>query len=211
MDDQTLFRVAGVSAAAAIPLLVISGIALALFFGGQGAFWGPVNDVFISLTMIALLLPIIAVDRLAGDCAAWLRPVTVVAFAGCVLVAVGQFALVAGIISLQTSFVTGGVGFLGVVVWLVALAILALGMGVIPAPIGWLSVAALAMIVVEAIVGMLSTGPALWLASVVLLTALVGWLGTLSAGLLAEAASDASASAAVRLTVRSQVDDLEPR
>ncbi len=185
MDDHTLLRTAGVSAAVAIPLLVISGIALALFFGGQGAFWGPVNDVFISLTMIALLLPIIAVDRLAADSVPWMRLVSIIAFAGCVLVAVGQFALVAGIISLQASFVTGGIGFLGVVVWLIALVILTFGLSVLPAPVGWLSAAILALIVVEAVVGLATTGLGLWVASIALLAALVGWLWALSAGLLA--------------------------
>ena len=189
MDDQTLFRAAGISAAIAIPLLVISGIALALFFGGQGAFWGPINDVFISLTMVALLLPIVAVDRMAADSVPWMRLVSIMAFAGCVLVAVGQFALVAGIIDLQTSFVTGGVGFLGVIVWLIALVILAFGLGVVPAAIGWLSAATLALIAAEAVVGLATTGPALWVASVVLLVALSGWLGAIAAGLFSRAAA----------------------
>jgi hypothetical protein len=187
MDDPTLYRAAGVSAAIAIPLLVISGIALALFFGGQGAFWGPVNDVFIALTTIALLLPIVAVDRLAGDVAPWLRVVSILTALGCILVAAGQLALVAGIIDLNTSFVTGGIGFLTIVVWLVALVVLAFGLGAIPATIGWLSLAALAGIVLEAVVGMNTTGPALWVASVVLLVGLVGWLGALGAGLLGRA------------------------
>lgn len=189
MDDQTLFRAAGVSAAIAIPLLIISGIALALFFGGQGAFWGPVNDVFIALTMVALLLPIIAVDRLAADAAPWLRVVSIVAFLSCILIAVGQLALVAGIIDLNASFVTGGIGFLGIIAWLIALVVLAFGLGAIPVTIGWLSAAALAGIVLEAVVAMVTTGPALWVASLVLLTGLVGWLGALGAGLLARATS----------------------
>jgi hypothetical protein len=187
MDDQTLYRAAGLSAAVAIPLLIISGVALALFFGGQGAFWGPVNDVFIALTCLALLLPIIAVDRMAGDAAPWIRWVSVVAIAGCLLVAVGQIALVLGVIGLQTSFVTGGLGFLGILVWMIALVILAFGVGVIPTAVGWLSVFTLGFIVLEAVVGMASTGTALWVASVVLLLALVGWLGAIGAGLLARA------------------------
>ena len=187
MDDPTLYRAAGISAAIAVPLLIISGVALALFFGGQGQFWGPVNDVFISLTCLALLLPIVAVDRLAVDSAPWMRWVSIVAFAGCVLVAVGQFALVLGIIDLQTSFVTGGIGFLGVVAWMIALVILAFGVGVLPAAIGWLSAITLAFIVLEAVVGMATTGVGLWIASLVLAVGIVGWLGSIGAGLLARA------------------------
>ena len=184
MDDQTLFRVAGLSAAIAIPLLVISGIALALFFGGQGAFWGPVNDIFISLTMIALLLPIVAVDRLAAGSVPWMRVVSIVAFASCIVIAVGQVALVVGLISLQSSFVTGGIGFLGVIVWLIALVVLSFGLGILPSIVGWLSAATLALIVVEAVVSMTTTGLGLWISSVALLALLVGWLGTLAVGLL---------------------------
>jgi hypothetical protein len=187
VDDQTLFRAAGLSAALAIPLLIISGVALALFFGGQGAFWGPVNDVFISLTVIALLLPIIAVDRLAADAAPWLRVVSIVAVLSCILIAAGQFALVVGVIDLNTSFVTGGIGFLGIIAWLIALVVLTFGQGVLPAPVGWLSLAVLAGIVLETGVGLATTGAGLWVASVVLLAGLVAWLGTLAAGLLARA------------------------
>ncbi len=189
MDDQTLFRAAGLSAALAIPLLIVSGIALALFFGGQGAFWGPVNDVFLALTCLALLLPIVAVDRLAGDSASWMRWVSIVAFAGCVLVAVGQVALVLGIIDLQTSFVTGGVGFLGLVVWMVALVVLAFGVGVLPPAIGWRSAITLGVSVLEAVVALATTGVALWVASLVLVLGIVGWLWAIGAGLLARASA----------------------
>lgn len=189
MDDQTLFRAAGLSAALAIPLLAIAGITIALFFGGQGTFWGPVNDVFTALTVIALLLPIVAVDRLAADTVPWMRVVSIAAFAGCVLIAAGQLALVAGIISLQSSFVTGGVGFLGLLAWFVALAVLSFGVGVLPSAIGWLSVALLALVVVEAGVGMAAAGLWLWIASVALVLVILGWLGTLAAGLLARAAA----------------------
>jgi hypothetical protein len=187
MDDQTLFRAAGLSAAVAIPMLVISGVALALFFGGQGAYWGPVNDVFISLTCLALLLPIVAVDRLAVDAAPWMRWVSIMAFAGSVLVAVGQVALVIGIIDLSTSFVTGGIGFLAIVVWMIALVVLAFGVGILPAAIGWLSAITLAFIVLEAVASLATTGLGLWIASVVLLVAMVGWLGSIGAGLLGRA------------------------
>lgn len=187
MDDETLLRAAGLSAALAIPFLILAGIAIALFFGGQGTFWGPVNDIFVSLTCLALLLPIVAVDRMAADSAPWVRWVSIAAFAGCVLIAVGQFALVLGRIDLQTSFVTGGLGFLGLLAWMIALAVLGLGVGVLPASIGWLSAITLALVVLEAAVGMATTGLALWVASIVLVVGIVGWLGSIAASLLERA------------------------
>ena len=68
LSDSQLYPAAGASAVVSIIALVISGVALALFFGGAGAFWGPVNDMFVVVTVLALILPILAVDRLA---AAW--------------------------------------------------------------------------------------------------------------------------------------------
>lgn len=187
MDDQALFRAAGLSAALAIPLILVAGIAIALFFGGRGAFWGPVNDLFVALTCLALLLPILAVDRVAAENAPWMRWVSIAAFVGCVVIAVGQVALVLGRIDLQTSFVTGGVGAMGLLAWMIALAVLALGLGVLPASIGWLSVITLALIVLEAAIGLATTGPVLWVASLVLVLTIVGWLGTIGAGLLERA------------------------
>ncbi len=187
MQDQVLYRLAGISAAIAIVTLVISGIALALFFGGRGTFWGPVNDIFISLTMIALVLPIVAVDRMAGDSVPWLRAVTLITLAGALLVAVGQSLLVAGVLSLEGSYVTGGIGFIAILLWMIVVAYLALGVGVLPAAVGWFAVLALGLVVVEAVVASVAFGPALLLASALLLLALVGWLGALSAGLLSRA------------------------
>src|SRR5262245_13081963 len=169
MDDQTLFRAAGISAGIAVVTFVISAIALALFFGGAGYLWGPVNDVFIAATGFALLLPMLAIDRLALADAPWLRAVTIVGVVGAIVMAVGQLLLVAGVITLNDSFVTGGVGFLGVVIWMVALVVLAFGAHAIPAVIGTLAAAALALIAATAVVGLATQGPILVLV-VVLLT-----------------------------------------
>jgi hypothetical protein len=187
MDDATLYRTAGLSAAIAVPLFLISGVALALFFGGQGAHWGPVNDVFISLTCLALLLPIVAIDRMAADSVSWMRWVSIVAFAGAVIIAVGQLALVVGIIDLNGSYVTGGIGFIGLLVWMIALVVLAFGVGAIPTTIGWLSALTLAFIVLETVVGLATTGVALWVVTAGLVLGMVGWLGSIGAGLLGRA------------------------
>jgi hypothetical protein len=91
------------------------------------------------------------------------------------------------VISLGTSFVTGGVGFLPVAVWLVALVVLAFASGTLPAPIGWAAVGVLALIAVEAVVAAATTGPLLWVASIALLAAIVAWLWILSSTLLSRA------------------------
>jgi hypothetical protein len=191
LPDTDLYRAAGASTVVALIALVISGITIALFFGGAGAFWGPVNDMFIVVTVLALILPILAVDRLAAESGVgWMRLVTIAAVGGSVLIAVGQMALVLGFLSLQGSFVTGGLGFIPIVVWLVALVVLTFGSGVLPSPIGWTAVAVLALIGLEALAGVVAaTGPILWVASIALLAALVAWLWTLSSALLSRSAA----------------------
>ena len=188
VDTASLVRFAGWSAAVAFIALIASGVALALFFGGAGAFWGPVNDVAFSITMIALIPAVVAIDRLAEPgSGAWLRVVTVAAIAGLLLGAAGQLLLVAGVIDLQTSFVTGGVGILPFFVWLGALAILAwsaAGGSIVPPTIGWLVVAVFGLTGITAAVGTLTTGPLLWVACVGLLIALLAWLGSLASLLL---------------------------
>ena len=80
LPDNDLYRAAGASAVVALIALVIAGITIALFFGGAGAFWGPVNDMFVVVTVLALILPILAVDRLAAEGGiGWMRVVTIAA------------------------------------------------------------------------------------------------------------------------------------
>lgn len=58
----------------------------------------------------------------------------------------------------------------------------------LPPPIGWAAVAVLAMIGLDAVVGLAAaTGPILWIVSIALLTALVAWLWILSSTLLSRA------------------------
>ena len=185
MDDQTLYRAAGISAGIAIVTLVISGIALALFFGGAGGFWGPVNDVFIAATGFALLLPIVAVDRLAGGDAAWLRVVTIIGIVGALVMAIGQLLLVVGVITLDDSYITGGIGFAGALIWILALVVLAFGVHAIPTIIGALAAVSLGLVVATGVIAAATTGPLLWVVTVVLLAALVAWLGSLATNLFA--------------------------
>jgi hypothetical protein len=188
LTDTDLYRAAAASTVVAIVALIAAGITIALFFGGAGSFWGPVNDVFVVVTVLALILPILAVDRLAAaHGVGWMRIVTVAAVLGALLIATGQMLLVLGIIELQTSFLTGGVGFIPIAVWLVAMVVLSFVSGALPASIGWAAAGALALIVVDAVIGITASGPILWVAGAALLTALVVWLGVLSSTLLSRA------------------------
>jgi hypothetical protein len=91
LPDSDLYRAAGASTIVAIIALVAAGVAFALFLGGAGAIWGPVNDLFVVVTAIAMIVPMLAVDRLAADQGiGWMRIVTIVAVLGALLIAVGR-------------------------------------------------------------------------------------------------------------------------
>lgn len=182
IESSVLYRAAGLSAVVALIALIVSAIAIALFFGGAGQIYGPINDVFVAVTMIALILPILAIDRAAGAQAGfWLRIVTVGAIAGAVLIAAGQLMLVVGIIDLRTSFVTGGLGIIPVLIWIVALVVLAVPLGVLPGSLGWLAGAVIALVVVGSVVAMATTGPVAWVTWATVVVVLVAWLGSLAA------------------------------
>jgi hypothetical protein len=192
LDDPIVLRAAGVSALVAIIAIIVAGIAFALFIGGAGAFWGPINDVSTSVALLALLLPVIAVQRLAAPgTGIWLDLVTVAAIAGIILAAVGQLLLVAGVIPLQTSFVTGGLGVVPLFVWLVSVAILAIGAGVLPSHIGWLAIGVIVLSAGLAMLSGVTTGPAVWVAAIALLAVLVGWMGSLGWTLMERGATTA--------------------
>ena len=195
IDSPTLYRIAGWSAALAVVTLIVSAIALAIFFQ-VGEPWGSINDGLIVVTALALIPAMVAIDRLAGGQAAWLRIVTVLAIAGAVLISVGQSLLIVRILSLEGSYVTGGIGLLPILVWLVALVVLAFGAGAIPASIGWTALASFVMIVAFSVVAMITMGPALWIAAVVLIGVLVAWLLAMSTTFLRLSAETVGAALA---------------
>jgi len=196
MATADLYRVAYVTTWVALVALVLSGVALALFFGGAGQFWGPVNDALIVVTVIALVPTVLAVARLTGDRAApWTTILTVATIAGLVLIAVGQTLLIVGRLSLDGSYVTGGVGVSPLLAWIVFTAILALGRGILPASLGWFAVATIGLIVVMSAVAVVTQGPLLWAAGVALLIALSGWIAGLAMTFGSEAATAAAAAA----------------
>jgi hypothetical protein len=195
MATADLDRLASLSGWIAMVALILSGIALALFFGGAGEFWGPVNDALIVVTAIALLPVVAAVVRMAGDRGApWVILVSVVAAAGLILIAVGQTLLIVGRLSLDGSYVTGGIGVTPVIAWIVLVAILALGTGVLPSRTGWLAVLTLVAIVVFSVTAAVTFGPVLWVEAVALVAIMSLWLGSL-ATTFAEGASIARAAA----------------
>ena len=59
-------------------------------------------------------------------------------------------------------------------------AVLALGPGVLPAPVGWLAVLVLLAIVATGLVATVTLGPVLWVVSLGLVAALVAWLASLA-------------------------------
>ena len=190
LESGALYRAAGLSGVVALVALVVAAVTIALFFGGAGQVFGPINDVFVAIMVIALILPILAVDRLAaGQAGLWLRIVSVGAITGAVLIAVGQLLLVVGVIDLETSFVTGGLGIIPVLVWIVALIVLAVPLGILPSSVGLLAGAAIALIVVGSVVTVVTTGPIAWAAWIAVGVVLAVWLADLSARFMGRAAA----------------------
>jgi hypothetical protein len=197
MATADLDRLAGLSSWIAMVALILSGIALALFFGGAGEFWGPVNDALIVVAVIAVIPVVLAVSRVAGDAGApWVRIVSVAAIAGIVLMAVGQTLLIVGRLSLEGSYVTGGIGVIPFLAWIVLLAVLALGMGVLPTRTGWLAVGTIAGVVALAVLSAITLGPPTWIAGVALVTVLSALLADLGLLFANGAAATAAGAAA---------------
>lgn len=183
---MTLGAWAGYSAMAAIVALIVSGVTIALFFGGAGTFWGPINDLFVALTAILLILPIVAALRLApDDIGPWFVVLSVTAVIGALLIAVGQLLLVAGAINLEASFVTGGAGVVPVLAWMVGLAYLVLTRDIMSVVVGYLVIGALVAAALATISSVILPWPATAAMSVVLLALLVAWLGVLAVELRA--------------------------
>lgn len=181
LDAQTLDRAAGYAASAAMVSLLLAGITIALFFGGAGGGFGPANDLFTAMTLLLLALPVIAIRAIVGDTAGPLFGViSLLALVGLVVGAVGQVLLVVGVIDLESSFVTGGLGILPVLVWAVALAIVSLRTEALPDLLGWATAAALLMAAVTTVVASALSGPVVLVVSGTLFLALEAWLGAMA-------------------------------
>ncbi len=171
---------AGTAALAAAVTLLLSGIALALFFGGFGYIFGPVNDVLLGLTFVLLVPAILEVRLLSSSTVgSWFSWLSYAAIAGIVVLVIGQVALVTRMISLQTSFVTLSVGVLPFLVWATALAVLSLQGRLLGPALGRWGIA-FALALVSAAVGWYVLPMAVWsVLGAALLVTFLGWIVTL--------------------------------
>jgi len=178
---MTLGDIAAYCALAAIAALVVAGITLALFFGGAGDYWGPVNDIFSALALLLLLPVMLSVLRLSpDDIGPWFAIVTYAAIAGVLIGAVGQVVLVLGGISLQTSFVTGGVGIMPVLAWAIGLAVLVFTRDMLSVTVGWLLAGALVSAALLTLSWTFLAWPITAATGVIMLVLLAAWLGVIS-------------------------------
>lgn len=184
-DGPRGLRRAAAAARIATVTLVLSAIALALFFGGMGAFFGPINDVLFGATFLLLVPAILATHRLAGR--TWFSAAALVAILAIVELGIGQALLVTGVISLGTSFATLGIGMAGVMVWAIALAALALRDQLLTPAVGtWLVAFGIALVLAAA--GWAVLPLALWsVLGIAFFGTFVGWLWSLGTGLEVEA------------------------
>jgi hypothetical protein len=168
----------------AMGTLMASMVAIALYFGGAGDYWGPINDILVAATVL-LLLPAIAVVRRLGapHAGGWLTLLSLAAGAGAVVIASGQLALVLGLIDLETSFLTGSLGILPLLAWAGGTAELALRGRTLDRSVGWWAIALLVTVLVTA-VALPTTSMDTPTASLIfggpLLVTLLGWMLSLS-------------------------------
>ncbi len=171
----------------AVVTLVGSMVAISLFFGGAGAFWGPVNDLLVVATVLLLLPAMAVLPGLARErVGRWFGLVSVAAAMGVAVIAAGQLALVAGLITLDTSFLTGGLGVLPVIAWVGATTVPALRLPVLGRATAAWALAFLALIGVTVMVLATLSADTPTLTSTLglaLAVAIVGWMLSLGRGL----------------------------
>jgi hypothetical protein len=192
-NAATLFRVAGYGALGAIATLVVSGVALAIFFSDTEALavFGPINDITTAATILLLVPAVLAVRRLArGRVGSWFSVLSMVTLAGMALAAGGLVLLVVRVIDLEASFVTGGIGILPFVGWVVAVGYLALRGRLLKRSVGVWAAAFIGVAVLAiAAAPFLSMAVLSFTLAPLLFIALAGWLVALGRALLREAAA----------------------
>lgn len=138
------FALAGRCLRWATATLTAAAVSIGLFFGGVGYVFGPINDVTTAATLLLIAPGVLAIRRLAqGRVGSWFSMLSFATVAGLAVAAGGLLALVAGLITLNDSFVIGGIGILPFLAWLAALALIAIRRGVLTRRVGWLAAAAL--------------------------------------------------------------------
>ncbi len=159
---------------------MLSGVFLALFFRGRGDHYGPLNDIFVAISLVLLILPAIGIYSLTRNLnGPWLDVSVWFGVAGMVVVAIGQTLLVLRVVSLQTSFVTDGLGIMPVLAWMVSLVVLSSARAQLPDYIGWATGAALVLIVIVTLAWMLNMKAVTWSLAAALGGTLLLWLGSL--------------------------------
>ena len=180
MEDKVLLKLASGSAFLAVPTLLLSGAFLALFFSGRGEHYGRLNDIFVAISLVLLILPAIGVYSLTRELnGPWLDVIIWFGVAGMAIAAGGQMLLVLGVISLQTSFVTGGLGILPVLAWMISLAVLSLALAQLPESIGWTTGIVLVLSLLVTLAWTLHRKVGAWSLAAALNVTLVVWLGSL--------------------------------
>lgn len=161
--------------------LVLSAIALALFFGGVAPIFGPINDLLLGAVFVLLVPAVLVTSRLARR--RWFTVLAIIAVAGIAELVIGQLLLVSGIIGLQASFATLGIGFLAFATWATALAALALRRQLLTPVVGRWAVGFAVALVSASLAWALLPLAAWSVFGVALLVAFVGWLVSVDAAL----------------------------
>lgn len=178
-------RGAGYAALLAVPSVVAAGITIALFFAGAGSWWGYVNDVFSAIALLLLIPPVIALALLLGDDLGWwFWVISWLAVIGLAVAAAGQLLLVAGAVSLNTSFLTGGIGIVPAVAWGIAITYAAFTRDLPSATVGWLMLGTLIGAAVLAVAGFAPSGWPVAAVATAELLVLCAWLVSLGLDLL---------------------------
>lgn len=178
-------RLAGYCAVGAAIAMPISGVALWLFFAGAGNHFGPINDMFIALALLLLAPAAWVYRRVTKEVAGgWFTVGTYAGLAGIGLAAAGQLLLVAGVINLETSFVTFGVGTLGFLAWGGSLALLALRTRAISGPVGWLFLSMIALLPLATLLAVAGGEALPLLSGIAVALAFEAWLLRMAADLL---------------------------
>lgn len=186
---DVLTRLASPSAYLAVPVFVLAFVTIALFFRAGEPF-GTINDFFDAIALLLLVPPVLALQGRAGeDAGGWLGPLTALTALGLVVAAVGQFLLIARIIDLNGSYITGGIGILPFLVWVMAIVWLSFGRQLLPAPLGWSAAALIGCIVLLSIFASLKLDIAVWAGAALLMAALLAWLIALAAAVSVQRAA----------------------
>jgi hypothetical protein len=167
---------------AAIGTLGLSTVALALFFGGAGATFGPINDLLLAATFV-LLVPAVMAVRRDPRAPGWLGALGALALVGMAILVIGNVALVARLIPLQASFVTVSLGIVALLGWGVGVGVVALRGRILEPAVGrWIAATAIAFVLAAAGWALLPIGA--WsLLGVALFVTFTGWLVSLARAL----------------------------